>query len=584
VTAIGSTIDPRKKSANDHESATAPWWKSAVVYQIYPRSFADSNGDGIGDLRGILDKVDYIASLGVDVVWLCPIYRSPQDDNGYDISDYRSIDPVFGTLEDFDELLAALHARDIKLIMDLVVNHTSDEHPWFLESRSSLENPKRDWYIWRAPADEVDPVTGGREPNNWASYFSGSAWELDQSTDEYYLHLFSKKQPDLNWENPEVREAVYELMNWWLDRGIDGFRMDVINFISKDQAFPDGPVIIPPWGDGSEYYTAGPRNHEFLQEMHARVFAGREDRLLTVGEMLGATVEQAELFTDRARHELNMVFHFEHVMLDQGESKWDVRPLGLEALKQTVDRWQRGLADRGWNSLYWNNHDQPRAVSRFGDERHRIASAKLLGAVIQLQRGTPFMYQGEELGMTNAGFASIDEMRDIESVNHFRDATAAGADGGTVLAAINTMSRDNARTPMHWTAEAHAGFTDGEPWLRVTSNYPEINAERALADPDSVLHFYRALIRLRHEEPVVAHGDFHMELRDHEQLFAYRRSYRGTTLVVMANMSDGLATIPDASLVKGELILDNGVSPASGAKLDLAPWEVRVYCSTGAPE
>ena len=290
MTAIGSTIDPRKKSANDHESATAPWWKSAVVYQIYPRSFADSNGDGIGDLRGILDKVDYIASLGVDVVWLCPIYRSPQDDNGYDISDYRSIDPVFGTLEDFDELLAALHARDIKLIMDLVVNHTSDEHPWFLESRSSLENPKRDWYIWRAPADEVDPVTGGREPNNWASYFSGSAWELDQSTDEYYLHLFSKKQPDLNWENPEVREAVYELMNWWLDRGIDGFRMDVINFISKDQAFPDGPVIIPPWGDGSEYYTAGPRNHEFLQEMHARVFAGREDRLLTVGEMLGATV------------------------------------------------------------------------------------------------------------------------------------------------------------------------------------------------------------------------------------------------------------------------------------------------------
>ncbi|MBK7821729.1 MAG: alpha-glucosidase [Tessaracoccus sp.] len=561
-----------KETETGLAEAAAPWWRSAVVYQIYPRSFKDSDGDGVGDLRGIIDKVDYIASLGIDVVWLNPIYRSPQDDNGYDISDYRDIDPLFGTLADLDELVEALHERGIRLIMDLVVNHTSDEHPWFLESRSSADNPKRDWYIWRAPAEDARPETGGHEPNNWGSFFSESTWEFDEATDEYYFHLFSRKQPDLNWENPAVREAIYEMMNWWLDRGIDGFRMDVINFISKDQGFPDGPVVVPPWGDGSAFYTAGPRNHEFLREMHERVFAGRE-RLLTVGEMLGATVEQAVLFTDQERRELDMVFHFEHVMLDQGDSKWDVRPLRLDALKDTIDRWQAGLAERGWNSLYWNNHDQPRAVSRFGDEQYRVASAKLLAAVLHLQRGTPYLYQGEEIGMLNAHFSSIDEMRDIESLSHYRAAMAAGADETDVMAALNAISRDNARTPMQWAEGSTAGFTTGTPWMRVNAGVKEVNVAQALEDPDSILQFYRTLIRLRHDDPVVAHGDFTMELRDHEQLIAFRRRYRGTELVLVGNMSRAVVTIPDESLVVGELILRNVDVPGDA----LEPWEVRVY-------
>ncbi|GAB6856919.1 alpha-glucosidase [Microbacterium xylanilyticum] len=554
----------------------APWWRSAVVYQIYPRSFADSNGDGIGDLRGILGKVDYIASLGVDVVWLCPVYRSPQDDNGYDISDYRDIDPVFGTLADFDELVAALHERGIRLIMDLVVNHTSDEHPWFQESRSSRDNPKRDWYIWRPPAPDVRADTGGREPSNWISFFSGSAWEFDEHTDEYYLHLFSKKQPDLNWENPDVRSAVYDVMRWWLDRGVDGFRMDVINFISKVQSFPDGPVVLPPWGDGSAFYTAGPRNHEFLQEMYREVFADRPERLLTVGEMLGATVEQAVLFTDQERRELDMVFHFEHVMLDQGDHKWDVRPLRLAELKESVDRWQRGLAERGWNSLYWNNHDQPRAVSRFGDERYREASAKALAAVLHLQRGTPYLYQGEELGMVNARFASVDEMRDIESINYYHYALSAGDDPEGLMVAMNAISRDNARTPMQWTAGKNAGFTDGEPWMRVNRDHTEINAAAQDLDPDSVMNFYRALIRLRHEDPVIAHGDFEMLFPADEQLFAYRRTDGEVRLSVIANLSSTPAVLPDPQMLDGDLVLRNR-DDAVGA--ELAPWEVRVLRS-----
>lgn len=553
------------------------WWASAVVYQIYPRSYADSNGDGIGDLRGIIDKVDYIASLGVDVVWLSPIYRSPQDDNGYDISDYHDIDPVFGTLDDFDELLSALHARGIRLIMDLVVNHTSDEHPWFQESRSSLDNPKRDWYIWRRPAEEVRADTGGREPNNWGSFFSGSAWELDEATGEYYLHLFSRKQPDLNWENPEVRAAVHDIMRWWLDRGVDGFRMDVINFISKDQRFLDGPVVHAPWGDGAEFYTAGPRNHEFLQEMHREVFGDDSDRLITVGEMLGATVESARLFTDPDRRELDMVFHFEHVMLDQGAHKWDVVPFGVLDLKRNVQRWQEGLADRGWNSLYWNNHDQPRAVSRFGDEALRERSAKALAVVLHLQRGTPYVYQGEELGMTNAGFASIDEFRDIESVNRYRAAIGAGDDPDATLAALNYMSRDNARTPMQWTAGENAGFTVGTPWMRVNANHDTVNVETEQGDPDSVLNFYRRIIRLRHEEPVVGQGDFTMELPDHERLFAYRRRLEDVELVVLANMSGDAVDVPDADLLRGEVIVAN-VRESTSPRLE--PWECRVLRRT----
>src|SRR3954452_16587301 len=417
-----------------------PWWHRAVVYQIYPRSFADADGDGMGDLRGIIDHLDHIAGLGVDVIWLSPVYPSPQDDNGYDISDYQDVDPVFGTLADFDELLEGLHARGIKLVIDLVVNHTSDEHPWFRDP------DKRDWYWWRKTP-----------PNEWRSFFSGPAWELDPATGEYYLHLFSRKQPDLNWENPAVRSAVYEMMGWWLDRGVDGFRMDVINLISKPDGLPDG--------DAAALNAHGPRLHEYLQEMHREVFAGRSGELLTVGETPGATVEEGVLFTDPARGEVDMIFQFEHVQIDQGPaSKWDLRPFRLRALKATFGRWQRGLADVGWNSLYWDNHDQPRVVSRFGDDgEHRVAAAKMLGTVLHLHRGTPYVYQGEELGMTNAPFNTVGDFRDIESLNHYREAVALGASPDEVLLALRKKGRDNARTPMQWDAGPHAGFTQGRP-------------------------------------------------------------------------------------------------------------------------
>jgi oligo-1,6-glucosidase len=527
-----------------------PWWTSAVVYQIYPRSFADSDGNGIGDLGGIAAHLDHLAALGVDVVWLSPIYPSPQDDAGYDISDYRDIDATFGTLAQFDDLLAQIHARGLKLVMDLVVNHTSDEHPWFVDSRAG--GAKRDWYIWRA------------EPNNWRSFFSGSAWEYDAGRGEYYLHLFSRKQPDLNWENPEVRAAVYEMMRWWLDRGVDGFRMDVINMISKVPGLPDGV--------GGEHYICGPRIHEFLQEMHREVFAGR-DGLLTVGEMPGVTVEQARRFTDPARQEVDMVFQFEHVQLDRGATKWDTHPLDLRDLKASLGRWQAGLADVGWNSLYWNNHDQPRAVSRFGDDgEHRVRSAKALGTVLHLHRGTPYVYQGEELGMTNAPFASIDDFRDVESLNHYREATANGDDPEAVLAALRISSRDNARTPMQWDATEHAGFTSGTPWLAVNPNHLTVNARAARADPDSVFHHYRRLIELRHREPVVAHGDFTMLLPDDPQVYAYTRALDGVELLVVANLSRAPAA-PDLSGWAGAELLLANCAPGDG----LQPWEARVY-------
>src|SRR3954452_8582963 len=425
------SMSAREQDAADaHDSPAGAWWKTAVVYQIYPRSFADSDGDGIGDLGGIAARLPDLAELGVDVIWLSPVYRSPQDDNGYDISDYEDIEPVFGTLAGFDALLELVHAHGMKLVMDLVVNHTSDEHPWFAASRSSADDPKRDWY-WGRP-----PRAGGGEPTNWVSFFSGPAWELDPATGEYYLHIFSRKQPDLNWENPEVREAVYAMMRWWLERGVDGFRMDVINLISKDLE--------------TGVYFNGPRIHEFLQQMHREVFAGRED-LLLVGEMPTVTVEQAVLFTDPARAEVDMVFQFEHVQLDQGVTKWDAHPLDLRDLKRSFGRWQAALAESGWNSLYWNNHDQPRIVSRWGDDGvWRERSAKALGTLLHLHRGTPYVYQGEELGMTNAPFATIADFRDIESLNHYREAVEAGRDAATVLAALRVASRDNARTPMQW--------------------------------------------------------------------------------------------------------------------------------------
>jgi oligo-1,6-glucosidase len=564
-------------------TAAEPWWKSAVVYQIWPRSFADGDGDGIGDLAGITARLDYLAALGIDVVWLSPVYPSPQDDAGYDISDYQDIDPTFGTLEEFDALLAAVHERGMRLVMDLVVNHTSDEHAWFAESRAGRDSPKRDWYWWRPPRAGMHAGDPGAEPTNWGSVFSGSAWELDEDSGEYYLHLFSRKQPDLNWENPEVREAIHTMMRWWLDRGVDGFRMDVINFISKDPALPDGHELGGgPYGDGSPHYVCGPRIHEFLQEMHREVFAERPDRLLTVGEMPGVTVDEARLFTDPARGEVDMVFQFEHVQVDQGATKWEAHPLRLRDLKATFGRWQAGLADVGWNSLYWNNHDQPRVVSRFGDDgAYRERSAKLLGTLLHLHRGTPYVYQGEELGMTNAPFAGVDDFRDIESLNHYAHAVAGGDPPGHVLAALRAMSRDNARTPMQWDDSEHAGFTTGTPWIRVNPNHTEINARAAMADEDSVFHHYRRLIELRHAEPAVAHGDFTMLLADHDRVYAFTRRYRDTELLVLANVSGERVTIdvPDGDAWAGAEVVLGNVAAAEplGATPTLEPWEARVH-------
>jgi oligo-1,6-glucosidase len=563
-----------------------PWWKSATVYQVYPRSYADSDGDGIGDLRGLISELDYLATLGVDVVWVSPFFRSPQHDNGYDISDYRDVDPLFGTLADVDELIGELHARGMKFMMDVVVNHTSDEHPWFLESRRGLDSPKRDWYWWRPPRPGMHPGEPGAEPTNWGSYFSEPSWTLDETTGEYYMHLFSRHQPDLNWENPEVRQAVYETLRWWLQRGVDGFRMDVINMISKRLPLEDGPV--PPgrsYGDGAAGFICGPRIHEFLRELHQEVIAGSDKVLITVGEMPGVTVEEALRFTDPSRAEVDMVFQFEHVGLDHGpEGVFDVRALRLPDLKESFNTWQLVLAEKGWNSLYWNNHDQPRAVSRFGSDApaHRVASAKLLATVLHLHRGTPFVYQGEELGMTNYPFQSVEEFRDIESVNFRRHARESGEEDATILESLRNRSRDNARTPMQWDAGANAGFTTGTPWMPVNPNHREINAEAQVGDPDSVFSHYRKLISLRHELPVVAHGDFRMLLPDHEQIYAFTRRLDDQELLVLANFSsrEAVASLDEADeWSTSELLLGNDPSSQTplAVGLKLAPWEARVH-------
>jgi oligo-1,6-glucosidase len=562
------------------------WWRDAVVYQIYPRSFADSDGDGIGDLRGIVDHIDHLTELGVDVVWLSPVYPSPHDDNGYDISDYRGIDPLFGTLDDFDTLVDTLHDNGIRLVMDLVVNHTSDEHPWFAESRASRDSPRRDWYWWRPARPGTTPGTPGAEPTNWVSYFGGPAWEYDEATGEYYLHLFSRKQPDLNWENPEVRTAVHDMMRWWLARGVDGFRMDVINMISKDPALPDGhPGTAGPvhelLADGQPHFICGPRLHEFLREMHDVVFARHPTPLLTVGETPAISHEDGRLLTDPARRELDMVFQFEHVELDQGRTKWDRRPLDLRELKASFARWQNGLGD-GWNSLYWENHDQPRAVSRFGDDtpEYRERSAKLLAAVLHLHRGTPYIYQGEELGMTNVPFTHLDDFRDIDSLSHYRHAVAAGTDPDDALRALRRRSRDNARTPVQWTDGPHAGFTTGTPWLAVNPNHTEINAAGQRKDTDSVFHFHRRLISLRHTEPAVVDGDYTLLLPDDEHVWAFTRRLDDTELLVLANLSrHHVAPALDITPWKHATTLltnytDTGRPPAS---FRLRPWEVAVH-------
>ncbi len=560
-------------------------WRRWVVYQIYPRSFADSDGDGVGDLPGVLSHVDYLHRLGVDVVWMSPVYRSPMDDNGYDISDYQDIDPSFGTLADLDELIAELHARGMKLVMDLVVNHTSDEHPWFAESRSSRDNPKRDWYWWRDPRPGAVPGTPGAEPTNWESHFSGPTWTWDEKTGQYYLHIFSTKQPDLNWENPEVRRAVYAMMRWWLDRGVDGFRMDVINMISKDTSLPDTePRPGSLYGPGDRHFICGPRNHEFLREMYREVFAGRDAHILTVGEMPGVTVPEAVLFTDPARHELDMVFQFEHVQLDTGANKYDPRPLRLPDLKASLARWQAGLAGRGWNSLYWSNHDQPRSVSRFGDDGpHRTASAKTLATVLHLHRGTPYVYQGDELGMANAPFAAITDFRDIQTLRFYAEAAGRpGTDLAALLAAMAKMSRDQGRTPVQWDASPAAGFTTGTPWLAVNPDYTEVNAAAEVGDPDSVFEHYRRLIALRHADPAVTDGDFGLLLPDHPAIWAFLRRTPDAELLVAANFS--------AAEVAIDLPLDPGWATAPALltshpgdplqpppALRLRPWESAVW-------
>jgi len=564
-------------------------WRQWVVYQVYPRSFADSDGDGVGDLRGVLSHLDYLHRLGVDVVWLSPVYRSPMDDNGYDISDYTDVDPLFGTLADLDELITELHARGMRLVMDLVVNHTSDEHPWFVESRSSRDNAKRDWYWWRDPRPGLTPGTPGAEPTNWESHFSGPTWTWDERTGQYYLHIFSRKQPDLNWENPEVRHAVYAMMRWWLDRGVDGFRMDVINMISKDTSLPDTvPRPGSLYGPGDQYFAGGPRNHEFLQEMYREVFAGRAAHVLTVGEMPGVTIPQAVDFTAPQRHELDMVFQFEHVHLDFSVDKFHPRPLHLPDLKASLAAWQAGLAGRGWNSLYWGNHDQPRAVSRFGDDGvHRVASAKTLATVLHLHQGTPYVYQGDELGMVNAPFAAIGDYRDIETLNYYAQAAARGdIDLAALLRAMGKMSRDQGRTPVQWDASANAGFTTGTPWIPVNPDYVSVNAAAQVGQPGSVFEHYRKLIELRHAEPVLTDGDFELLLPDHPAIWAFLRSGPEGELLVAANFSADVtaAALPlDPDWADAAVVLTNlpDQDPLQlPPDLKLRPWESVIWRRT----
>ncbi|MFJ7749649.1 alpha-glucosidase [Arthrobacter sp. NPDC097144] len=559
------------------------WWTNAVVYQIYTRSFADSTGDGIGDITGVIEHLDYLSELGVDVIWLSPIHQSPQHDNGYDISNYRRIDHLYGTEEEFELLLAEVHRRGMKLIMDLVVNHTSDEHSAFVVSSSSRSNVSRDSYYWRDPRRGFSPDNPGAEPNNWGSIFGGSAWKYDPRTEQYYLHLFSPHQPDLNWESTRVRTRVYEMMNWWLDRGIDGFRMDAINFISKRPALPDSPVGSGGmYANGAPFYVSGPRVHEFIQEMMRAVFDYRTSEYLVVGETDGVTVEEAVLFTDSLRGELDMVFQFEHMRLDHGPGgKWDHLPMKLRDFKTIANRWQRSLADRGWNSLYLGNHDQPRSVSRFGnDAQYRYESATLWATVIHLQRGTPFIYQGDEIGMTNAGFTSLDQYRDVESFAYYDYAVARGINEEHVLDTLGRVSRDNARTPMQWDDSPNAGFTAGQPWIDVNPNYRSVNAAADRAAEKSIFRYYRQLIQLRHESLLVSLGDFEMLEPNDPQLFAFRRRLGNEELTIMCNVSAGFLPVP-AYLRGPELVLGNYTEPGDPGML--RPWEARVHRSTGVP-
>lgn len=546
------------------------WWKEAVVYQIYPRSFMDSNGDGIGDINGITSRLDYLKELGVDVLWLSPVYQSPNDDNGYDISDYQAIMEEFGTMEDFDRMLEGIHARGMKLVMDLVVNHTSDEHPWFVESRKSKDNPYRDYYIWREGKD-------GKEPNNWGSCFSGSAWEYDKTTDMYYLHLFSKKQPDLNWDNPKVRDEVFQMMNWWCEKGIDGFRMDVISLISKKPGLPDG-YQAPGALYGDSGCANGPHVHEYLQEMNQKVLSHYD--LMTVGECAGVTIEEAKKYANADGRELSMVFQFEHVEANGPMGKWTDERVQLKDFKTTMSKWQTELEGKAWNSLFLGNHDQARSVSRFGNDapEYRAVSAKMLVTCLHMMQGTPYVYQGEELGMTNCPFPTLEDLRDIESINAFHELTEAGkVNPEDMMRYIRLRGRDNARTPMQWDDSANAGFTTGTPWIMVNPNYTEINAKTEMEDPDSVFRYYQKIIGLRKKEKVMVYGTYQLLDPDNKKLYVYTRTLDNEKLLVICNFTEEEETysVPE-EFSKGEVLISSYHREKAEKEIMLKPYEALV--------
>lgn len=536
---------------------TKQWWQEAVVYQVYPRSFQDSNGDGIGDIQGIISRLPYLEKLGIDAIWLSPVYQSPNDDNGYDISDYENIMAEFGTMADMDELISTAKKHNINIVMDLVLNHTSDEHAWFVEAKKSKDNPYRDYYVWRNPVD-------GKEPNDLKSAFSGSAWQFDEASGQYFLHLFSKKQPDLNWENEKVRNEIYKMINFWIDKGVGGFRLDVIDLVGK---VPDESIT-----------GNGPKLHDYLHEMNRATFGDSD--LMTVGETWGATPEIAKLYSNPKRNELSMIFQFEHVLLDQieGKEKWDLKPLAIKDLKSVLSKWQTSLGDEGWNSLFWNNHDLPRIVSRWGnDAKYRVESAKCFAILLHMMKGTPYIYQGEEIGMTNCPVTSIDEIEDIESVNMYHERIAEGYSKESVLKSINTKGRDNARTPMQWDDTENAGFTSGTPWLHVNPNYTEINAENALADANSIFYTYQALIKLRKDNPIVVWGEYELVEGTQDTVFAYERSYKGEKWLIVANLSDEENQFSVPENIQKIIIQNYKTNNYSAGLARLKPYEAVVF-------
>ncbi|USD64671.1 alpha,alpha-phosphotrehalase [Vibrio sp. SCSIO 43136] len=528
-------------------TAQHDWWRTATIYQIYPKSFCDSGSRGTGDIQGIISKLDYLKNLGVDALWLTPVYQSPMIDNGYDISDYYAINPDFGSMEDFDELLAKAHQRGIRIIMDIVVNHTSTEHHWFQSALGDKNSPYRDYYIWKDPID-------GHEPNNWQSKFGGNAWALDEATGQYYLHLFAKEQADLNWENPKVRAEVKEVISFWAEKGVDGFRLDVINLISKQQDFPSDRQ-----GDGRRFYTDGPRVHEYLQEISDSVF--QKYGSVTVGEMSSTTLEHCQQYSDVSGKELSMVFNFHHLKVDYPNGdKWTKAPFDFIQLKQIFNHWQTGLNGKGWGALFWCNHDQPRVVSRLGnDTQYRVESAKMLAASVHMMQGTPYIYQGEEIGMTNPGYTTLEQYRDVESINMYQIMVKdLGISHQDMMDILQQKSRDNSRTPMQWDSSSHAGFTQGTPWLEVAANYPTINAKDAVADKNSVFYFYKELIKLRKAIPVITSGDYTDLMPDHPSVFAYRRQSQSQILICLNNYYDQEVVVcVDEQVESGRYLIGN---------------------------